>query len=354
MRRYTAAGPAHGPVLDPAGAVGWHAGIMDGLNCTQRCIEAVLRFEGRGPLDVVHTFAAPLDLLHRRSPDWTWPGCRIDWYASSDPEENWALIGQHLARGRWPLVMVDRYHWPGDEHEARRHVQSYVVLVLRRDGRHLVSLGVHGDERLGYRHHTQISSGLPLACWRVGLLELGPDVRPGSVETHGAALAVGSLRPLAEDVAALRSFADAWSADTPAPLIGWPLGTMVFSDLEPQTYLLAAALQDAGARLAGVRVAASTAAQAALRLGLVLLEANRSGDADAYRVGRDLLARLLRRLEELLMALEDAVGRCAAVHEPGPQPVLERLATIIALCYPRELGEAVTADRLRHCLGAGA
>jgi hypothetical protein len=338
-------------VLDPVGAVGWRAGIMDGLNCTQRCIEAVLRLRGLGPLDVVRTFASSLDLLRRRSPDWCWPGCRIVWDDSRDPERNWALAGEHLARGLWPLVMIDRYHWPGDEHEGRRHVQSYVVLVLARNQGELISLGVHGDERDGYRHRTPITPELPLACWRVGLLDLGPDVRPGSPEAYAERLVADSVQPLADDLSALEAFAGDWRAGTSDARIGWPLGTLVFSDLEPQTFLLGAALAGTGGPLSEVGSAAAAAASAALRLGLVLLEANRSGDADAYLLARALLDQLLARLRELSGRLQRASARRPEGGPGGSEAVLERLATIAALCYPRELGEDVTPDRLRHGLG---
>lgn len=328
---------AAGPTFDPARSLGWRWGPLDGLNCSQRCVEAELRARGYPPSQVVRSLAAPLDLLRRWSSEWRFAGCHVSWEPVPAGAGAWERLQSVIAEGEHPIAVVDRFHWAGDEYEGRLHVQSYVVLALEVDGGCLVSLGIHADPGRGYQHRTPCDSRLLAALCRVGRVVVGPPPPAGDPGSFERTLVESSLGALAADLAVLRLFSARWEARPLRPAVAWPLGTHVFADLEPQLFLLGAALAGAdGGASSDVRLAAETAAAAAWRLGTLLGLGHRDRRPEAYEAARQPMERLLAALDGLLAASERMTGRQGSVgRSPTLEPLVTRLAGLLASCYPK-------------------
>ncbi|MFI0737500.1 BtrH N-terminal domain-containing protein [Streptomyces sp. NPDC021100] len=336
-------GTAAAPRFDPGAALGWGDRALDGLNCVLRCVEAVLRFRGLGPLAVARALNGPLDPVGRDLAQ-DFDGCRVAYRtAFDDGARNVPFVLERLAAGEPVMVLPDRYHLPGDVYEGRFHFHDHAVLAVGwspADGVVTV-LDTDADPADGFRRRWALTPALrALFTWVGTVTPTGPpderdaaEYLAGRLDRDTPLLAAGAraLRDLLDEL-------DGLAAHGLDPVPARALHVLVLGDLQPQLFLYAHALgppDGLSPAAAAVRTAALDARLRAKRLGTALIAAHEQPDPPAVyprvlALGRPLLA-ALDRLREAMVA---AGGR-EGTPDPGAAARLRaRFAHIEDTCFP--------------------
>ena len=320
------------PVYSPEAALGWRDVALDGLNCVLRCVEAVLMYRGLGPLEVARALGGAPDLLNR---DYAlrFPACDLEWSEADDGRANWARLHDWLAAGDPVVLMPDRFYWPGDEFEGRRHFHDHAVLAFASDGGRLRFLDTDAPAEAEFVGSHEISEQLMMACTRVARVHVdtGRLARSGP-DTYAAHETAAARITLARDIPALQRFFGLLNDIDLHGDVARGVHILALGQIQPGLFLFGRSLDGVtGADHREVRAQALAAAEKAKRLGLNLIAAHRYETATIYRSAmrahRDLLA-ALRSLGEALGISPDT--------PPGADAVLswlERLRSVVSWCY---------------------
>jgi hypothetical protein len=319
------------PVYSPETALGWRDVALDGLNCVLRCVEAALAYQGLRPLEVARALGGAPDFLMR---DYAlrFPACHLEWREKDDGRANWARLHDWLAAGHPVVVMPDRFFWPGDEFEGKRHFHDHAVLVFASDGSRLCFLDTDAPPDDEYVGSHEISEQVMSACTRVARVHLDTArLDRSDPDTYAAREAVATRAALARDIPALRRFFGLLDIDLHSD-VARGLHILVLGQIQPGLFLFGRSLDGVTTtEHREIRARALTAAGNAKRLGLNLIAAHRYGTARVYRAAmcahRDLLASLCS-LGEVLGIPPDAPPEAADVLR-----WLERLRSVISWCY---------------------
>lgn len=306
------------------GSLGWADGPLDGLNCYLRCVESVLRARGYSPRDVAHCLAAPVELLPRGrtwSPDPPLASARLEW---AGPEGSLATIRAAFGRGDPVLLYPDGNDWPDDEYADRRRAYHHAVLLVAVADDHVTVLDTDADPAAAHRRTYRLTPRARRALHRYAVLRAGPP--PPAPDA--AALLRRSAATLAADLPDVSAFVDGCVLDEPTAR---GLDLVVLGDWQPQLFVLALVLEEAGTA-PEVRDALRAAALATRDLGRLILGMHRLGDPSVYpHAGRAL--RVVRdRLADTEAALREAVGAQPPV--PPGTPLARTLREAVDWVFP--------------------
>ncbi|WP_171165586.1 hypothetical protein [Streptomyces sp. I05A-00742] len=337
------------PRFDQLGALGWRDRALDGLNCVLRCVEAVLRFRGLGPLAVARALNGPLDPVGRDLAK-DFDGCRVDYRtAFDDGGRNVPFVLESLAAGEPVMVLPDRFHLPGDVYEGRFHFHDHAVLAVDRSPENgapavLTVLDTDADPDDGFRRHWTLTPALrPLFTW-VGTVTVTDAPDDSDPEEYFARRLDRDTALLSVGADALGELLDELTEAGLGPVTARALHVLVLGDLQPLLFVHAHALAappapgEAPALPPGavaVRAAALGARLRAKRLGTALIAAHEQPDPLAVYPRVLELARPLRTaLDRLREALVTAGGREGPA-DPGASARLRaRFAHIERTCFP--------------------
>ncbi|MBQ0983215.1 hypothetical protein KBZ10_01395 [Streptomyces sp. F63] len=309
------AAPAR-PVFDPELSLGWRTGPLDGLSCLLRCAESVLRAEGFGPLDVARALALPLDLSGARRAPGRFRSGRLQWRNAVDGREHWAELERLVADGTPVVLMPDRFYWPGDEFEGKRHFLDHMVLVIGRAGSRLTALDTDAPAEDGYLRHIEITPEVRRGACRFATVHF--DAPGDTAESLRTTLLEPMARWTADDLAALDGFAARWEREGLNGPMARALHVLVLGELQPALFLTSLSVQDTAPAVAD---ASRSAAAAAQRLGMALLGAHRFAGEQAedssfygpvlpaFDSVRTALARLVSTAHAELGLVQDPPGR---------------------------------------------
>ncbi|MEU1516203.1 hypothetical protein ABZ490_29385 [Streptomyces sp. NPDC005811] len=258
------------PVFDPELSLGWRTGPLDGLSCLLRCAESVLRAQGFGPLDVARALAQPLDLSGGRRESGRFRSGRLRWRNAVDGREHWAELERLVADGTPVILMPDRFYWPGDEFEGKRHFLDHMVLVVGCAGSRLVALDTDAPAEDGYVRHIKITPEVKRGACRFATVHF--DAPNDTAELLRTTLLEPMARWTADDLAALGGFAARWEREGLSGPTARALHVLVLGELQPALFLTSLSVQDTAPAVADASKAAAAAAQ---RLGMALLGAHR-------------------------------------------------------------------------------
>lgn len=331
---------ARGLVFDPATSLGWNDGPLDGLSCVLRCAEAVLRSQGYDQREVARAFARPLDIAGARTQPSRFRHGELRWRGAADGAEHWAELRELAAAGVPVILMPDRFWWPGDEFEGRRHFLDHMVLVVALDDRELVVLDSDGPPEDGYLRRFPVTAALVTGACRFATIHFDRIV--DTPQTLRATLLAPMATWLAEDLPTVADFAARWERAGLSGPDARALHIHVLGEWQPALFTTSIAVADPHPAVAA---AADEAARAARFLGKALLAAHRYGGAQPESVepywpvlGRfRAAAAAMRRLVE---ALGDEIGAqpSAATDPEGADDRLwRRVAATRGWCYADEV-----------------
>lgn len=310
------------PRLERAGALGWSDVALDGLNCYLRCVESVLRWQGLSGDELALALVGPVDLLRRARSGSEYDSHTVEWQIAEDGCEHWELLAQTLTAGIPVVLMPDRFGWPGDEFEGRRHFHDHTVLAYAVTDHTLSVLDTDASPAAEHVREVPITPGLRRACTRWGVVRAVASASRTVTRLHER-LVRPSLPLLAQDIPELRSFAEQWHAEGLDDLSAHALHIAVLGDFQPVLFLFAEAGSrlgglGAGAKLDSVFVSARKATRRAKSLGLLLLALHREPSSDAYMLALANFELFLESLEGLHEAIVTTLGeRFTSVEADG-------------------------------------
>jgi hypothetical protein len=293
------------PRLQQEGALGWRDIPLDGLNCYQRSIEAILRsvgytrdqvlFELGGAItDTMPSDGSPWFALRSSSARWAMTGPEADL---------WHVVEARLRAGEPILVWPDWYYWPGSRFHARRHVYDHAVLLTELTGDRVQFLDIDTDPGNEYVDSVAIDDETRQAFKR--LLEVRPGAPgqpPTPAEVRG--MVASSVPPLARWVQGIRRLVEQWRLN-PRPRLAYAAEWWIFSDLLPQVFLFTRICAAYGER--DLERAGEAAGRQAKKAGLFLIALNEYRWAAPYELCEEDLVTLGDRLQEMTyVALESA------------------------------------------------
>lgn len=330
--------------FDRATALGWNDVALDGLSCYLRCVEAVLRWRGASREEVAVALGGPVDLLRRGRSGSTYDAHTVEWRVAGDGREHSDLMVETLRAGEPVILMPDRFFWPGDELEGRRHVHDHMVLAYEYEDGVLRVLDTDAPVEAGHVRWLPAEPDLWRACTRWGVVRPTAGTAPRSAAEFAPRVLGPSLELIGADLPELRLFGEQWQLNGLEPPLAHALHVAVLGDFQPTLFLFAEAgrcLEGGGAPEAVVEPAAA-AARRAKSLGLLLLALHREGSPDAYAVATGAFDRFLGSVEELAGAIAAELGtELPAAPEPTGF-VRRRLQDLAGYCFEEEPSAAAS------------
>ncbi len=302
------------PTFDPTRSLGWTDVALDGLSCYLRCVESILHWQGLDSRDVCATLVGPIDLCRRHRQGSVFNGAEIVWDNAVPDDHNWDVVLQHLAAGDPPIIMPDRFYWPGDEFEATEHFHDHMVVAFDANPHHLSVIDIDAPPDNDYIRQLSITQDLRQACTRIGALHKRES--PGPVNVP--ALAALSARLLVDDVAAMEGLAQHWSESDLDYLTARGLHVAVLGDIQPTLFLFARGIELLEPDLLSILPHVDRATASAKRLGLLLLALHLQ--PNGYRSALKTFRQLIGSIDELRIALDRELVRM-----PGRPPFPRRL-----------------------------
>lgn len=329
------------PVFDPELSIGWREGPLDGLSCLLRCVESVLRSQGFSTLQVAHALALPLDLTGGRRESARYRDGSLRWRNAGDGREHWDELAELAAAGTPLILMPDRFYWPGDEFEGRQHFLDHMVLVIGHDGTALEVLDTDAPPEDGYVRRVAVTPEVVRSACRFATVHF--DLPSGSPGALRRTLLEPTARWVAEDLPALRGFAESWERDGLTGPQARALHVLMLGEVQPNLFLTAMAVRDTEPRLAET---AGSCAGSARRFAMTLLGAHRyAGEEATDRSVYEPVLPLFRSLETSLTRLASAAYRELDLGEvPLAAPddrLRQRVERMRAWCF----SEGVAPDR---------
>jgi hypothetical protein len=329
-----------GPRFDRSVALGWCDVALDGLSCYLRCVEALLLWMGHTSDAVAVALAGPVDLLRRASCGSQFDSHAVRWAIAEDGSDHWERLAQTLSRGTPAMLMPDRFYWPADEYEGRRHFHDHVVLAVALEGNLLHVLDTDGSPREDYIRAIAVTPAVQRACTRWGVLRPTSGRPPATLCEYSARTLTQSLALLELDTVELRSFGAHWRTSGLDEQSAHALHVAVLGDFQPALFLFAEAAErfDGASSLAGVTGAARSAARRAKSLGLLLLALHRKRSTDAYALALDAFDAFAASAETLRDALALQTGAPQAPPPPPTGAFELRLTELARYCFDSSEG----------------
>jgi len=326
----------HGQVrFDPETALGWSDVALDGLSCYLRCVEAVLRWRGQDSEAVALALGGPVDLLRRGRSGSTYDAHAVEWRIAADAAEHREQLVATLRSGEPVILMPDRFFWPGDEFEGRRHFHDHMVLAFELEDAVLAVLDTDAPPESGFTRRIPMDAVAWRACTRWGVVRTTAGSSPPTAEELASRTLRPSLQLLAIDTVELRAFAELWRREGIDDPLARALHVAVLGDFQPTLFLFAEAARawDRGGGLEPVIERAAAAARSAKTLGLLLLALHRETSGDAYEIAIAAFDRFLDAAEALL---ESIAGRLEEEPPAGVEAsgvVQARLQSLVGYCF---------------------
>ncbi|WP_018505376.1 cysteine peptidase family C39 domain-containing protein [Parafrankia discariae] len=332
------------PRFDQRGALGWHDRALDGLNCVLRCVEAVLRFRGLGPLAVARALNGALDPVGRDLAK-DFDGCRVHYRTSfDDGTRNLPFVLERVTAGEPVMVLPDRFYLPGDVYEGCHHFHDHAVLAIdwSEPESVLTVLDTDANPANGFRSRWRLDDTIcKLFTW-VGTVELTdePDERPAAEYFAERLQRDSSL--FGTGATALGALLDELTETGLGLVSARALHVLVLGDIQPQMFIYGHALAvdddtPLPPVLAEVRAAALEARVRAKRLGIGLIAGHEADDPQAAYPRVLQLARPLRASLERLRTALVAAGGFPGEDDPTALDRLKgRFDHIARTCFPLE------------------
>jgi len=308
------------PRLQQEGALGWRDVPLDGLNCYQRSIEAILRSAGYSRDQVLYEMGGAItDVMPPDGSPWfALRGSRSRWAMTGPEADLWLDVEARLRDGEPVLVWPDWFYWPGSRFHGRRHVYDHAVLLTELAGSRLTFLDIDADPGRDYVDSIGIDDETRQSFKR--LLEVRPG-EPGPPPAPAAVLGMvaESVPPLARWVQGVRHLVERWRLD-PRPRLAHAAEWWIFSDLLPQVFLFTSICEAFGE--GELARAGEAVVRQAKKTGLFLIALNEYRSVAPYELSTEDLVVLGERLRDMTcVALESARVEVA----PGRDPSGERL-----------------------------
>jgi hypothetical protein len=335
MTAFLRAGAPGPPRFDRASALGWKDVALDGLSCYLRCVEAVLRWQGLDRDEVAIALCGPVDLLRRRRNGSHYDGLVVDWEVVEDGHVCWSRLAGTLARDLPVIITPDRFYWPGDEFEGRRHFHDHTVLAFELCDDVLRVLDTDAPAEHAYVRELPVTIALRRACGRWAVVRAAEGEPPATLEHFIARVLAPSRLLLALDSAELLSFAERWRTRGLDDVTAHALHVAALGDFQPILFLFAeATYRFAGAGvIAPIADTARIASRRAKSLGLLLLALHRESSSDAYEFALPTFELFMDSLDELHDAIARHLGAGACTrHEPAGKFV-RRLEELAGYCF---------------------
>lgn len=322
------------PRFDRAGALGWEDVALDGLSCVLRCVEAVLRWEGRSREQVAIALSGPVDLLRRRRDGSTYDSFTVEWEIAEDGGEHWDRLTATLRAGAPVILMPDRFHWPRDELAGRRHFHDHAVLAVRTERGMLHVLDIDASPACGYERGLEITPALRRACTRWGCVRRVDRGPAASLPELAERLLAPSLELLGGDLVELGAFAARWRARGLDEARAHALHVAVLGDFQPLLFLFAEVLGRSGvAELAAAGGAARMAARRAKSLGLVLIALHRERRGEGYELALHAFEQFVDAAADLHGALRQRLGDAGVPPGESDGALERRLSDLAVYCF---------------------
>lgn len=330
------------PVFDPETALGWSDIALDGLSCFLRCVESVLQHRGYSPTDVAQALALPLDLLRRRRTDFELDQCKIRWSKTKDGRRHWPVVRDLLESGELVVLMPDRFYWPGDEFEGRRHFHDHMVLLyaVRENVLSLLDTDAPADQ--GFTRAVEVDGTASRAFTRFAVVESVSPPGPEPAERFAARVLRPSQRSLREDLPHLESFARSWREHDMNDVTARALHVAVLANVQPQLFALAETIDRLGfGEFDALQGQLRRSAARAKQTGLLLLALHRNHTAEDEVLVREIFEDLLNELSTLTDSFIAALGaEVDGERHPRdddvPSAFHERLLSIARSCFDPE------------------
>ncbi len=323
--------------FDRSTALGWNDVALDGLSCYLRCVEAVLRWRGSSREAVAVALGGPVDLLRRGRSGSTYDAHVVEWRVAEDGREHSAQLVETLRGGDPAILMPDRFFWPGDELEGRRHFHDHMVLAFEFEEGVLSVLDTDAPREREHVRRLRADADLWRACTRWGVVHPTAGAAPGSAGELAARVLGPSRELIGADLAELRLFAEQWRQEGLEEPFAHALHVAALGDFQPTLFLFAEAARclEGGEELEAVTGPAFAAAKRAKSLGLLLLALHRETSPDAYAIAIGALDRFLDAVEVLEAAIAARLGLQPLVAEPTGF-VRRRLSELASYCFAAE------------------
>lgn len=321
--------------FDPGTALGWTDVALDGLSCYLRCVEAVLRWRGHDSEAVALALAGPVDLLRRGRSGSVYDAHAVEWLVAAEASEHREQLVETLRSGEPVILMPDRFHWPGDEFEGRRHFHDHMVLAFALEDGVLSVLDTDAPPEGEFTRHIPMDASAWRACTRWGVVRPIAGTAARTADEFAVRTLAPSLRLLAVDTVELRAFAERWRRDGIDDPFARALHVAVLGDFQPSLFLFAEATRalDAGGDLDPVAVRALAAARSAKTLGLLLLALHREASEDAYEIAIGAFDRFLVAVEALLASIAGHLDEEPPGGVEARGIVEERLQGLVRYCF---------------------
>jgi hypothetical protein len=307
----------------------------------------VLRYRGYSPAEVAQALALPLDLLRRRRTDFEFDQCEVRWSKTDDGRRHWPVVRDLLESGELIVLMPDRFYWPGDEFEGRRHFHDHMVLLYAVWDDLLSLLDTDAPPDRGFTRTVEIDDTTSRAFTRFAIVESTSPPGPESADRFAARVLRPSQRSLCEDLPHLESFAQSWHEHDLDDVTARALHVAVLANIQPQLFALAETVdrlgfEEFGALHMQLRHCASRAKQT----GLLLLALHRNHVPEDEALVRGSFESLLGGLSALTDSFTAALGAVDNVRAPRPcvgevpSGFHERLLSIARSCFDPEAAPA--------------
>jgi hypothetical protein len=345
------------PGFDRATALGWSDVALDGLSCYLRCVEAVLRWRGCSREEVATALAGPVDLLRQGRSGSVYDAYAVEWRIAVDGRANRQQLEETIRGGEPAILMPDRFFWPGDELQDRRHFHDHMVLAFEIDGDVLLVLDTDAPREQDYVRAVPWTEQVWLACTRWGVVrEAAGGAPPGAAPFAERALEP-SLRLLSTDTVELRAFAERCRLEGLDELTARALHVAALGDFQPTLFLFAEGIRNlkGDEELATLVAPALTAAKAAKSLGLLLLALHRDPNPPAYGIAIGALDCFLAAAETLLEAIATELDSSLPAPGEPTDLVRRRLRELAAYCFSAESPSTVprpaasSVERVSRC-----
>ncbi|GAB3213769.1 hypothetical protein ACQEU5_22325 [Marinactinospora thermotolerans] len=328
------------PVFDPERSLGWRDGPLDGITCLLRCVEAVLRSRGYGPIDVARCLGGELDLLGRDMA-LEFPGCRLGWRFADHGAQNWPFVVERVGAGEPVIIMPDLYHYPGSYYEGLYHYHDHAVLAVGWDpgSETLAVLDTLAPPDEGYRRELPKTPQLVASCTRVTRVEVTAEADRRPSRDYAAEQIERHTATVAADARALRRLLDSFAATGMDGVTARAVNLLVLGHLQPLLFLFGSSIDaDADARLLDVRRAALSAATKAGWFGRALIVGHNDhvDPAPHYRRALTIAPGMLDALDNLADAMSRAGGdaRVSVERADAADAALHtRFREIVHICY---------------------
>ena len=320
--------------FDPETALGWSDVALDGLSCYLRCVESVLRWRGHDSEAVALALGGPVDLLRRGRSGSTYDAHAVEWRIAAEAAAHREQLVATLRSGEPVILMPDRFYWPGDEFEGRRHFHDHMVLAFALEDGVLSVLDTDASAGSEFVRRIPMDAAAWRACTRWGVVRATAG-SPRTAEQMASRTLRPSLRLLAVDAVELRAFGERWRRDGIDDPLARALHVAVLGDFQPTLFLFAEAARawDRGGGLEPVIGPAAAAAKSAKTLGLLLLALHREASDDAYEIAIAAFDRFLDAAEALLASIAGWLGEEPPGGTAARGIVQERLQGLARYCF---------------------